>query len=95
MDKKQDIKIDREVSFVDWWHSANKGVPTYADAIEWARDKAIKDVCHWLSLNMTSTTYIGMQGEVLDKPSFLRRMREAMEDKEELNLKKHGQDKKI
>lgn len=82
-EEKKETKIDREVKFVDWWYSGNKGAPTYADAIEWARGKALFEVLNWLSFNMTSTTYIDMQGKVLDKPSFLRRMREAMEDKED------------
>lgn len=81
MNKKKETKIDREVKFVDWWHSANKGVPTYADAIEWAREKAIKDVCHWLSLNMTATIYVGTtDGSVLQKPKLISQLKKAMED---------------
>lgn len=41
---REERKIQREIDFTDWWLIEHKmeGIPTYADAIEWADRTMIK-----------------------------------------------------
>lgn len=72
-------KIDREIAFTDEWYSKNKGLPTYADAIEWADRTMIEKVCKWLSLNMTDTVYMGCHGQaVLSKEELIQGLKTSM-----------------
>lgn len=34
--------------FCDYWYAEHTHLPTYADAIEWARKQAIRQACEWL-----------------------------------------------
>ena len=38
-------EYDREVAFADWYQQNGKGTPTYSDAIEWAREDLLNEVC--------------------------------------------------
>ena len=38
-------EYDREVAFADWYNKNGKGIPTFSDAIEWARKETIIKVC--------------------------------------------------
>ena len=38
-------EYDREVAFADWYHQNRKGAPTFSDAIEWAREDLLNEVC--------------------------------------------------
>lgn len=40
--------VSREVEFTDQWFEKQDKMPTYADAIEWARKQAIRQACEWL-----------------------------------------------
>ena len=41
-------EYDREVAFAEWYHKNGNGIPTFSDAIEWARKEVISKVCEWL-----------------------------------------------
>ena len=47
-DDMTQAEYEREVAFADWYHQNGKGTPTYSDAIEWARKKAIDKACELL-----------------------------------------------
>ena len=42
---------DREVAFAEWYHKNGKGMPTFSDAIEWARKDLLDKACKWLKEN--------------------------------------------
>ena len=55
-DAKTGKQLDREKRFATWYFQNVKGVPTFSDAIEWARKQTIEDAksafnkaCGWLS----------------------------------------------
>ena len=39
---------DREVAFAEWYQKNGNGIPTFSDAIEWARKEVIDKACEWL-----------------------------------------------
>lgn len=41
-------QLDREENFTTWYFQNVKGVPTFSDAIEWARKQTIDEVCEWM-----------------------------------------------
>ena len=41
-------EYDRETAFADWYLQNGKGVPTFSDAIEWARKQTINEACEWM-----------------------------------------------
>ena len=43
---------DREAAFVEWYRENGKGIPTYSDAIEWARKEVIDKACVYLKENV-------------------------------------------
>ena len=45
-------EYEREVAFADWYNKNGKGIPTYSDAIEWARRELIDEACEWLKENI-------------------------------------------
>ena len=50
--KREDItqgEYDRQNSFFMGWYFKRKGIPTYSDAIEWARKKAIDEARKWFA----------------------------------------------
>ena len=47
-DDMTEAEYDREVAFAEWYHKNGKGTPTFSDAIEWARKKAIDKACELL-----------------------------------------------
>lgn len=44
-DDMTQAEYDREVAFADWYHQNGKGTPTFSDAIEWAREDLLNEVC--------------------------------------------------
>ena len=50
-DDMTEAEYKRETAFVDWYLKNGKGIPTYSDAIEWARKKVIDKACDWLKEN--------------------------------------------
>ena len=50
-DDMTESEYKRETAFVDWYLKNGKGIPTYSDAIEWARKKVIDKACDWLKEN--------------------------------------------
>lgn len=44
-DDMTQAEYDREVAFADWYHQNRKGTPTFSDAIEWAREGLLNEVC--------------------------------------------------
>lgn len=44
-DDMTQVEYDREVAFADWYHQNRKGTPTFSDAIEWAREDLLNEVC--------------------------------------------------
>ena len=36
---------DRNIAFIDWFLQNRKGTPTFSDAIEWAREDLLNEVC--------------------------------------------------
>ena len=42
-------QLDREENFTSWYFQNVKGVPTFSDAIEWARKQTIDEVCEWMT----------------------------------------------
>ena len=50
--KSEDVtqgEYDRQNSFFMGWYFKRKGIPTYSDAIEWARKKAIDEARKWFA----------------------------------------------
>ena len=47
-DDMTEAEYSRETAFVDWSLENGKCIPTYSDAIEWARKETIIKVCEWL-----------------------------------------------
>lgn len=47
-DDMTEAEYNREVAFVDWYLENGKGMPSYSDAIEWARKDLLDKVCVWL-----------------------------------------------
>ena len=50
-DDMTQAEYDREVAFADWYNKNGKGIPTFSDAIEWARKEVIEKACKWLKEN--------------------------------------------
>ena len=44
-DDMTQAEYDREVAFANWYHQNRKGTPTFSDAIEWAREDLLNEVC--------------------------------------------------
>ena len=44
-DDMTQAEYDREVTFANWYHQNRKGTPTFSDAIEWAREDLLNEVC--------------------------------------------------
>lgn len=44
---------------------------------EWADETMIDKACDWLSMNMTSIEYFGINGNII-KPDFIQRFKKAM-----------------
>ena len=44
-DDMTEAEHDREVAFAEWYHKNGNGMPTFSDAIEWAREKIIDKAC--------------------------------------------------
>lgn len=44
-DDMTQAEYDREVAFADWYRQNRKGTPTFSDAIEWAREDLLNEVC--------------------------------------------------
>ena len=40
-------QLDREENFTSWYFQNVKGVPTFSDAIEWARKQIIDEACEY------------------------------------------------
>ena len=47
-DDMTEEEYEREVAFADWYNKNGKGVPTFSDAIEWARKEVINKACELL-----------------------------------------------
>ena len=72
-DNMTQAEYDREVAFADWYHQNGKGIPTYSDAIEWARKEVIENARDWFS------DYLIM--EICDANDWLRGSPETGEDR--------------
>ena len=75
-DAKTEKQLDREEHFATWYFQNVKGVPTFSDAIEWARKQTIDEVCNWLG------NYLVVEHEILTKAgceSVINELRKAME----------------
>ena len=46
-DAKTEKQLDREECFATWYFQNVKGIPTFSDAIEWARRQTIDEVCEY------------------------------------------------
>ena len=69
-------QLDREENFATWYFQNVKGVPTFSDAIEWARKEMLDEVCNWLG------NYLVVEHEVLTKAgceSVINELRKALE----------------
>lgn len=44
-DDMTEAEYKRETAFAEWYHQNGKGIPTYSDAIEWARRELIDGAC--------------------------------------------------
>ena len=44
-DDMTEAEYDRKVAFANWYHQNRKGTPTFSDAIEWAREDLLNEVC--------------------------------------------------
>ena len=44
-DDMTQAEYDREVAFANWYYQNRKGTPTFSDAIEWAREDLLNEVC--------------------------------------------------
>lgn len=69
-------EFDREVAFADWYNKNGKGVPTYSDAIEWARKDLLDKVCEWIDKYLHLFV---MKGNIL-YPKLAQEFRKAMEE---------------
>ena len=70
-------QLDREECFASWYFQNVKGVPTFSDAIEWARKQTIDEVCNWLD------NYLACEHEILTKAgceSVINELCKAMEE---------------
>ena len=70
-------EYDREMTFADWYHQNGKSTPTFSDAIEWAREQTIDEVCNWLG------NYFVWEHEVLTKAgceNVINELRKALEE---------------
>ena len=70
-------QLDREENFATWYFQNVKGVPTFSDAIEWARKEMLDEVCNWLG------NYLVVEHEVLTKAgceNVINELRKAMEE---------------
>ena len=47
-DDMTEAEYKREEAFALWYAKQGKGTPTFSDAIEWAREDAIKEAYEWL-----------------------------------------------
>lgn len=47
-DDMTEAEYKREEAFALWYAKEGKGTPTFSDAIEWAREGAIKEAYEWL-----------------------------------------------
>ena len=65
-------QLEREEHFTSWYFQNVKGVPTFSDAIEWARRQTIDEACEWLSNNII----VGSEGKL---DTFLRELHKAMD----------------
>ena len=73
-DDMTQAEYDREVAFANWYHQNRKGTPTFSDAIEWAREEIIEQVCEWLKENIEG----GVHPQSVY--GFVERFRKAMEE---------------
>lgn len=48
-DDMTEAEYEREVAFAEWYHQNGKGIPTYSDAIEWARRELIDEARQWIT----------------------------------------------
>ena len=74
-------EYDRETAFADWYSKEGKGTPTFSDAIEWARKKAINKACEWFEKYLTEIGYPDdwfRDSEVQESGE--KRFRKAMEE---------------
>ena len=80
-DDMTQAEYDREVAFADWYHQNGKGIPTYSDAIEWARKEVIEEAREWFTVYLMEIGY--PDDWMRDSPNMLsgeERFRKAMEE---------------
>ena len=46
-DDMTEAEYNHETAFVDWYLENGKGMPSYSDAIEWARKEVIEKAIEW------------------------------------------------
>ena len=57
-DAMTEKQLDREENFTTWYFQNVKGVPTFSDAIEWARKQTIDEACELIEKALQKlTTY--------------------------------------
>ena len=63
-------QLDREENFTSWYFQNVKGVPTFSDAIEWARKDVISKACEYAKVRYD----LDYCGNVRDVLNYLKRL---------------------
>ena len=80
-DDMTEAEYNHETAFVDWYLENGKGMPSYSDAIEWARKEVIEKACEWLGNYLMEIGYPDdWLRDSLNIKSGKERFRKAMEE---------------
>ena len=47
--------LAHEVAFIDDWLDGHKTLPTFAEALEWEKNRVVDKACEWLRINLYNT----------------------------------------
>lgn len=74
------VEYDRETTFVNWYLKNGKGIPTYSDAIEWARKDLLDKACEWIKENFEHYIDVEVSSYYIYDKQFVEDFRKAMEE---------------
>lgn len=79
-DDMTEAEYNRETAFVDWYIENGKGMPTYSDAIEWARKDLLDKACEWIKENFEDYVDVEVSSYYIYDKQFVEDFRKAMEE---------------
>lgn len=79
-DDMTEAEYNRETAFVDWYLENGKGMPTYSDAIEWARKDLLDKACEWIKENFEDYVDVEVSSYYIYDKQFVEDFRKAMEE---------------